>query len=85
MSEPYLTMAEIEDKYPNEWVLIDHAKIGRYQRVLGGFVVAHTTNRDEMDRRMVEYPGNSTIAVRYTGKMEMDPDEAVLLHLDFLS
>lgn len=79
MGEPYLTMAEIEAKYPNEWVLIDQLKLGRHQQVLGGVVVAHTADRDEMDRTMVEYPGNSMIAVRYTGKP--DPDEALLLHL----
>lgn len=79
MSEPYLTMTEIEAKYPNQWVLIDQVKIGRYQQVLGGVVAAHTANRDEMDRQMVEYPGNSTIAVHYTGKP--DPEESLLLHL----
>lgn len=80
MSEPYLTMAEIEAKYPNEWVLLDTVKFGRYQQVLGGVVVAHSANRDEVDQRMVEYPGNTTIAFHYTGKP--DPEEILLLHLD---
>lgn len=79
MNEPYLAMTEIEAKYPNQWVLIDQVKVGRCQQVLGGVVVAHTANRDELSRRMVELPGNGTIALRYTGKL--DPDEDLFFHL----
>jgi hypothetical protein len=27
MAEPYLTMAEIEAKYPNEWLVLDHSDL----------------------------------------------------------
>lgn len=37
MSEPYLSMAEIEAKYPNEWVLIDLVKYrSEHRDLLGG-------------------------------------------------
>lgn len=52
MATEYLTMAEIEAKYPNEWVLIDRPTVNRLNEVTGGFVVAHSPDRDESDLQM---------------------------------
>ena len=41
MTEPYMKMAEIETKYPNQWVLINQPKTTKYQQVLGGHVIYH--------------------------------------------
>jgi hypothetical protein len=43
-------MAEIAAKYPNEWVVLDRPKVGRFQRVLGGHVVFHSEDRDALDQ-----------------------------------
>jgi hypothetical protein len=54
MGEQYLTMAEIEKLYPNEWVLIDRptSTKRRPETVTGGYVVLHTPDRAEIDRRL---------------------------------
>ena len=79
MGEPYLTMAEIEAKYPNEWVLIDRPKVDRYEDVLGGVVVMHAPRRGEFDSRLDDFPQVVDCAILYTG--EPDPDEEWSLNL----
>jgi hypothetical protein len=70
MAEPYMTMAEIEAKYPNEWVLIANPKLTRYQEVVGGVVVLHSPNRVEYLRLVGEWddPAVKHTASWYTGK-----------------
>ena len=73
MGDEYLTMAEIESHFPNEWVLIDRPKTrGKWGELLGGHVVWHAHDRDEFDRRLLDFPGVGDCAVRYTGKPEAD-------------
>ncbi len=70
MSRPYLTIAQIETKYPDEWVLIANPTLARYNQVRGGYVVLHSASRDEFDRLFEEWPGESAIkhlASWYTG------------------
>ncbi len=78
MSAPYETMAEIEQRYPNEWVLIDRPTDDRRTgRVSGGYVVMHTPDRAEFDRRLVdddEFPGVKLGAVLYVGRPPEDAD-----------
>lgn len=78
MSEPYLTMAEISAKYPNEWVLIDRPKTTKYQEVLGGYVAAHGPNREDLDAPLEALPKPFHVAVEYTGPLIDDDMEAVL-------
>lgn len=73
MGSEYLTMAEIDARYPNEWVLIASPKFRRrwgelIGELLGGFVVLHSDVRDEFDRRLLEFTGNGMTAVHYTGE-----------------
>jgi hypothetical protein len=75
MAEPYLTMAEIEAKYPNEWVLIANPTSRRRSlEVTGGHVVLHCADRAEFLRRVAEWydPEIKHLATRYIGKF---PDE----------
>jgi hypothetical protein len=71
MAEPYMTMAEIEAKYPNEWVLIDKPTVNRKtDRVSGGYVALHSSDRTEFDRRLIdldECPHVVTAAILYIG------------------
>ena len=81
MTEPYLTMAEIEAKYPNEWVLINKPTKDRQTgRTSGGIVVLHSSDRADFDRRFeqsLESVGDC--AILYTGKP--NPDEVWLLNV----
>ena len=83
MYGPYLTIAEIEAKYPNEWVLLaEPAKRLNSLQVTGGCVLTHSADREEFDRRLLELtksPELGDIAVFYTGKP--NPDEVWLVNL----
>jgi hypothetical protein len=81
MAEPYLTMAEIEAKYPNQWVLINRpTKDQRTGRTSGGIVVLHSAERADFDQRFeqsLESVGDC--AILYTGKP--DSSEVWLLNV----
>ena len=83
MAESYLTMAEIEAKYPNELVLLGNPTTRRGSLApTGGCVILHATNRAEFDRQFEEWPGDPSIkhlASWYTGEaqgLEMLPADA---------
>jgi hypothetical protein len=67
MYEPYMTLAEIEAKYPNQWVLIDRPQSDRYGNLLGGYVAASAADRDELFRLTEELPLSNHIATIHTG------------------
>jgi hypothetical protein len=75
--EPYLTMAEIEAKYPNLWVLIDKPETTRYQEVLGGYLVMHSTDRQEFMRLVFKYPEVVDGAILYTGPAILEGSELI--------
>jgi hypothetical protein len=76
MSEPYLTIAEIEAKYPNEWVLLDKLKTRRDGTALGGVVVAHSAEREPVYRACEQLPPPRDVALFHTGPI---PEDVVFL------
>lgn len=78
MNEPYLTMAEIEVRYANQWVLI--ANPTRRRRSLaptGGYVVVHAADRSEFHRLWREWKDDTikSFAVEYVGTFPEEEDE----------
>ncbi|HEX4611323.1 MAG TPA: hypothetical protein VH092_24230 [Urbifossiella sp.] len=73
MSEPYQTMTEIEQRYPNEWVLIDQPKFHRAEAV-GGYVLFHSPDRAAFDHRLGTRgeSGHPLVASLYTGTLTRD-------------
>jgi hypothetical protein len=73
MAEPYLTIAEINAKYPNSWVLIGNPTTrGRSLAATGGQVIFHCATRDEFYQRFEAWPGDPAIkhtASWYTGEV----------------
>ena len=67
MGERYMTMAEIEATYPNEWVLINNPKTTKYQVVLGGYVIYHGPDKLALYAVVDELPTPFNIAVKYIG------------------
>ena len=63
-----LTVEEIEDRFPSEWVLIGDPQTDEAQRLLAGKVLFHSPERDEVDRRLLELRP-SHFAFRYLGTM----------------
>jgi len=73
METPYLSIAEIEAKYPNEWVLLDRPKVNhKTLEVLGGRVILHCQTRKAFDEELLTAPRVKTSASVYTGRMDLD-------------
>jgi len=71
-----MTLAEIEDNYPSEWVLVADPKLDDELEVVRGRVVWHSKDRDEVYHKAVELrPKHS--AFLYTG--EIPEGTAVIL------
>ena len=77
MNEPYLTMAEIEAKYLNQWVLIANpTKRRKSEAVTGGHVVIHCADRIEYFRLLAEWndPEITSLATLFAGKFPEGDD-----------
>lgn len=78
MTEPYLTLAEIERRYPNEWVLLDRVRSDRRHELLGGHVLFHSADRAEFDRLLASVPPGTGeprhFASVYTGADRFEED-----------
>jgi hypothetical protein len=62
-----MTMAEIEAAFPSEWVLLIDVQTDQNQQTLGGRVICHSKDRDEVYRKATELPSPKRIAVFYAG------------------
>jgi hypothetical protein len=71
-----MTMEEIESQFDSEWVLIEDPKTDEGLRVLGGRVLHHSKDRDEVYRKAVSLRPKRS-ALIYTG--EIPEDTAVVL------
>jgi hypothetical protein len=65
---PILTIEEIRDRYPSEWVLIGEPEVDDQTRLRAGRVLFHSAIRDEVYRKAVELR-LPHFAVRYLGKL----------------
>jgi hypothetical protein len=63
-----MTIAEIEDRYDGEWVLVEDPETDEAFEVLSGKVVYHSKDKSEFDRKAVELRPRSSV-VLYFGKM----------------
>jgi hypothetical protein len=66
MGERYVTLAEIEAAYPNQWVLIVKIRSDRYQNMLGAHVVAAGPDREELYRQLGQLPTSEMAGVIHT-------------------
>lgn len=73
--DAYLTIAEINDRFDSEWVLLDQPETDDLHEVMRGQVIAHSKDRDEVYRRAVELRPRR-FAILYTGEM---PENAVIV------
>jgi len=66
-----MTVAEMETCYPHEWVLIADPVTGPGPVILGGRVMAHGPNYEDLERQSVRLAGNGN-ALLYMGVPESD-------------
>lgn len=66
-----LTIAEIEQRYSSEWVLVADPETDETLKVRQGTVICHSRDRDEVYRKAVELRPRQ-FAMLYTGSMPED-------------
>jgi hypothetical protein len=69
MMSEVMTVEEIHNQFPEEWVLIDSPEVDQLQRLQHGKVIFHSPNRAEVDAKSLETPIPRNLAVRFTGKL----------------
>jgi len=77
-----MTIEEIKAQFDNEWVLIDDPITDERLEVYGGKVLFHSNDRDEFDRRSLEFNATRS-AVVLTGRAPEGMDFVVNLGLFF--
>jgi hypothetical protein len=65
-----MTINEIHDTYQSEWVLIVNPQISPGTKIIGGDVILHSKDRNEIHRRLSSVEGDQ--AIIYTGKIPED-------------
>jgi hypothetical protein len=76
MRSEVMTLDEIKQYYPNEWVLIEFTALDEELKIVDGEVLAHSPSRDDIDEKLMMLK-NEKIALEFTG--EEDIAEAYLL------
>jgi hypothetical protein len=71
-----MSIEEIESKYDSEWVLIEDPKTDEGNKVVGGRILHHSKDRDEVYRKAVSLRPKRS-AIIYTG--EIPEETAVVL------
>ena len=70
-----MTIDEIESQFDSEWVLIEDPRTDEQLKVLGGRVLYHSKDRDEVYRKAVSLRPRRS-AVVYTGQI---PEETAVV------
>ena len=76
MTVQAMTIKDIESQFDSEWVLVEDPQTNEILEVLGGKVLYHSKDRDEVYRKAVSLRPKRC-AVLYTG--EIPEDTAVVL------
>lgn len=66
--ERHMTIQEIESEFDSEWVLIQDPETNEGREVLGGMVLLHSKDRDEV-YRMAITKKPKRFALHFTGEM----------------
>ena len=67
MENERLTLGEMEQKYPDEWLFIIDCEISENTELLSGVVAVHSKSEDDIHEASRHYIGGA--AIHYTGKM----------------
>jgi hypothetical protein len=77
LHQEILTIDEIRKRYPQEWVLIADTELDEDFNVIKGELLAHSSNREDIDRALLILSDVKSIALEYIGPIS--EDYAVLL------
>lgn len=71
-----MTLEEIKEQYPNQWVLIEFTRLDDDLNVMDGHMLAHSSSREEIEKKLATLR-NEKIAVEFTG--DGDTGDAYLI------
>ena len=66
MKPQRLTINEMKQKYPDQWLFIVDCEHSDSTELISGIVAVHSPSRDVINKASAEYKGGA--AIRYTGK-----------------
>lgn len=72
-----MTIAEIEARFPSEWVFVEDPETDEHLKVLRGRVRCHGQDRDEVYQKAVELRPKRS-AMLYTGPIPAEGEALVL-------
>ena len=67
-----MTLEEIRQQYPDEWVLIEFTELDEELKVIEGEVIAHSSNKEEIYQKLLELE-NEQVAIEFTGEVPEEP------------
>ena len=62
-----MTLEEIKQRHPNQWVLIEFSKLDDELKVIDGKVIAHSRSRKRIEKKLATLR-NEKIAIEFTGE-----------------
>lgn len=71
-----ITFQQMKEQYPDQWLLVTTVETDDDMNLVRGEVLAHSVNRDEIYRRLLDVTGKN-VAIEYTG--DIPEDLAVML------
>lgn len=54
MEQEFLSEAQIEERYPGEWVLVKQAEFDEQWHVVRGVVAVHSVDREDIDEAQAQ-------------------------------
>lgn len=54
-----MTRAEMERRFPDEWIYAIDPEVDQHSRVIGGTVICHSKDRDKVDDVAIQFPSKS--------------------------
>lgn len=70
MTNERLTLKEMEEKYPDEWLFIVDCEISENTELLSGVVAVHSELEADIHKASMTYKGSA--AIHYTGGLRDD-------------
>jgi hypothetical protein len=67
-----MTLTEIKQYYPDEWVLIEFTELDDDLQVVEGQVIAHSPQKTEIYQKLIELDSEK-IAIEFTGDQPEEP------------
>ena len=74
-----LSRADIESRFPSEWVLVGDPELDEHLRVVRGTILWHSKDRDEVDWKDMELRPRHSASFYNESAAERDDDTAIVL------